>query len=133
MLRVPLTFVGVNGQRWSVSADVGDTLLQTADKHDIPLFAECGGGGVPRDKYGEGPMCRSCHVFIDNAHTQRALPLEQDEDDILQWVDTRTKKSEQTGRSDQTWPAPCAAAELLSLSRSSPLPLCAALQLSARV
>ena len=91
--RVPVTFVSTTGDRWSISAEVGDTLLQTARKHDIPLVAGCGGGGWPRDNYGDGPMCRTCHVFLDNAHIHRALPPEEDELNILAWIDNKTKKS----------------------------------------
>ena len=93
VVRVPLTFVGESGDRWSVSAVVGDTLLQTASKHGVPLVAECGGGGWPREEYGEGPMCRTCHVYLDNAHAALALPPDADELKILEWIDTRTSKS----------------------------------------
>ena len=72
---------------------VGDTLLQTAEKHDIPMFASCGGGGWPRHLFGEGPMCRSCHVYLDNGHVGKALPIEEDEEKILLNIDDRTHKS----------------------------------------
>ena len=93
--RVPVTFIDSDGHRWTVSATVGDTILQTADRYDIPLLGECGGGGWPRDNYGEGPMCRSCMVYVDNAHVARALPQEGDEERILYWVDNATNKSAQ--------------------------------------
>ena len=90
---VPVTFVATTGERWSISAEVGDTLLQTANKHDIPLVASCGGGGISRDQYGEGPMCRTCHVYLDNAHVHRAMPHTDDETRIMAWIDNKTKKS----------------------------------------
>ena len=92
-LRVPVTFIDPDGHRWTVAATVGDTILQTAEKYDIPLVGECGGGGWPRENYGEGPMCRSCMVYVDNTHIARALPMEGDEERILYWVDNSTKKS----------------------------------------
>ena len=91
-VRVPVTFIDADGHRWTVSALCGDTILQTADKHDIPLVGECAGGGWPRENYGEGPMCRTCMVYVDNAHVARVLPIEEDEEQILYWVDNATKK-----------------------------------------
>ena len=91
-----MTFIDPDGHRWTVAATVGDTLLETADQYDIPLLGECEGGGWPREEYGEGPMCRSCMVYVDNAHVARVAPVGDDEQKLLYWADNVTRKSART-------------------------------------
>lgn len=45
------------------------------------------------EEYGEGPMCRTCHVYVDNAHIKKALPIQGEEGKILAWIDNKTKNS----------------------------------------
>lgn len=90
--QIPVTFVTFDGHRYTVTASVGSTILETADAHQVPVYGDCGGGGWPRDNYGEGPMCRTCLVYIDNAHVHTVAPPNEDEDQIQFWS-TQTNKN----------------------------------------
>lgn len=83
---VPITFVTFDGHRYTVSATVGATLLEAADSERVPLLGECGGGGWPRENYGEGPMCRSCLVYIDHTHLPATNKPTIDEQRTLYWI-----------------------------------------------
>lgn len=64
----------IQGNRATVPARTGKTLLETAIRHRIDLAGPCGGGGAPTDVqrteawnetiFGEGPSCFYCHVQI---------------------------------------------------------------------
>lgn len=91
--KVPITFLNHDGSRWTVEAEVGDTLLQVSEKHNIPLLGECHGGGLGSERFSMGPLCRSCHVFIDNAHIKDLNPMGEEEDSNLYWIQQRTANS----------------------------------------
>ena len=71
---IHLTFVDQDGNRASVPAIVGQTLLEAAEDAKVDIEGPCGGGGAPLDirhtkdwmetVYGEGPGCFYCHVQI---------------------------------------------------------------------
>lgn len=56
-----------------VDAVVGETLLETANKADVPLFGGCGGAGV----------CGTCHVFIDQAFLKKLNKSTLEELDLI--------------------------------------------------
>ncbi|CAM9604498.1 unnamed protein product, partial [Phaeothamnion confervicola] len=71
---VKITFVNIEGNRLTVPALVGRTLVDVAREHDVELDAPCHGGGGPEqirqtprwteDVFGSGPSCAYCHVMI---------------------------------------------------------------------
>ena len=56
-----------------VDAVVGETLLETANKANVPLFGGCGGAGV----------CGTCHVFIDQAFVKKLNKPTLEELDLI--------------------------------------------------
>lgn len=64
----------MQGNRASVPALVGQTILDVAKLHNVDLEAPCYGGGLPtkirrtdewiETTYGEGATCFYCHVQI---------------------------------------------------------------------
>jgi ferredoxin len=73
---IQLNFVDVDGNRATIPALVGQTLLDVAERNEIDLEGPCRGGGDPTEvrrtenwvetTYGEGPTCFYCHVQIPN-------------------------------------------------------------------
>lgn len=57
-----------------VDAVVGETLLETANKADVPLFGGCGGAGV----------CGTCHVFIDQEYLKKLNEPALEELDLIE-------------------------------------------------
>eukprot|EP01041_Mallomonas_annulata_P011771 gene11771-24675_t len=86
---IRITFVDYEGNRATVPALIGQSLLETALAHKIDIAGICGGGGSPLDirrtekwvetVYGEGPSCFYCHVKIPTTFSH-LLP-EQSEDE----------------------------------------------------
>jgi len=65
---VSLTFVDMNGNRKEVKAKVGESILDTAVRHRLPIIGECNGGGTPASMFGEGPSCEFCHVYLQSEY-----------------------------------------------------------------
>lgn len=57
-----------------VNAVVGETLLETANKAEVPLFGGCGGAGV----------CGTCHVFIDQEYLKKINEPALEELDLIE-------------------------------------------------
>jgi ferredoxin len=89
--RVPVTFVSMDGERWNVEAIEGETLLETARRYLLPIPGLCEGGDAPPEQFGEGPMCRSCHVYIDPDHIKALPPKSQDEVDLSEWIKNKNE------------------------------------------
>lgn len=80
----------MQGNRASVPARVGKTLLETAQLHNVDLEGSCQGGGGPPEvqrtkdwletTYGEGPTCFYCHVQIPSSFHHLLPPLTKHED-----------------------------------------------------
>ena len=70
---IKITFV-YDGKSVTVEAKGGETLLQLAERNNIPLVGGCGGACV----------CGSCFVDIDQAHTNLLPEAEFSELDILE-------------------------------------------------
>ncbi len=68
--------VGTTKSEKLVKAKVGDTLLEVAQKNQIPLQGACEGNG----------SCGSCHVVLDSALFHRAAKPNSEEVDLLQAV-----------------------------------------------
>lgn len=59
---ITITFIEHNGTRHEVAGEPGETLMQLAQKHDVPgLLAECGGNC----------SCATCHAVVDPAMADR--------------------------------------------------------------
>merc|ERR1719487_834234 len=82
---IRITFVDREGNRASVPARVGRTLLETAQMHQVDLEGSCESGGGPTEvhrtenwvetTYGEGPTCFFCHVQIPSAFHHLLPPV----------------------------------------------------------
>ena len=82
---IHITFVDSDGNRASVPALVGKTVLSVAEQHRIDLEGPCRGGGgtvaVQRtelwhdDTYGTGPTCFYCHVQIPSTYNNLLPPM----------------------------------------------------------
>jgi 2Fe-2S ferredoxin len=71
-----VTFVDRNGQRKTVEADAGLTLLDVAHAHGIDLEGAC-----------EGSMaCSTCHVVVDPEWFERLPAASDEEEDVLDLV-----------------------------------------------
>ncbi len=68
-----LTFVDNGGDRREVEARVGESILDTARRHDIDIEGAC-----------EGSLaCSTCHVIVDAADYARLPRASEDEIDML--------------------------------------------------
>jgi 2Fe-2S ferredoxin len=67
-----ITYIDNSGERRTVDAETGATVMETAVKNDVPgIEAECGGACA----------CATCHVYVDDAwreKTGEASAMEQD-------------------------------------------------------
>lgn len=74
---INLTF-SYNGMKKNVNASIGDSILEVANKNDIPLMGNCGGA----------ISCGTCHIAF-NKETFNILPsANEEEEDILDIVIT---------------------------------------------
>ena len=69
---VKITYIDVDGTARTVEGDVGSTVMETAIKNAVPgIEAECGGACA----------CSTCHVYVDEAWTEKTgapSPMEED-------------------------------------------------------
>jgi len=69
---VHITFIEHTGEKRTVEAELGATVMETAIKHGVPgIEAECGGACA----------CATCHVYIDDAWREKVgapTPMEED-------------------------------------------------------
>lgn len=70
---INITFA-YEGKSVTVNAKDGETLLQLAERNNIPLIGGCGGACV----------CGSCHVEIDQQHAKVLPEADFCEQDILE-------------------------------------------------
>ncbi|WP_322766825.1 2Fe-2S iron-sulfur cluster-binding protein [Frankia sp. Cr1] len=69
-----ITFVGPNGARKVVDADLGASVMQAAVSHGVEgILGECGGAA----------MCATCHVYVDAEDVGRLPAISADEDEML--------------------------------------------------
>jgi len=69
---VKITYIDSAGTARTVDAEIGATVMETAIKNSIPgIEAECGGACA----------CSTCHVYVDEAWTEKIgepAPMEED-------------------------------------------------------
>jgi ferredoxin, 2Fe-2S len=69
---VNITFIDHTGEKRTVQAEPGSTVMETAIRHMVPgIEAECGGACA----------CATCHVYIDEAWREKVgapSPMEED-------------------------------------------------------
>ena len=69
---VQINFIDFTGQTRTVSAEEGSTVMETAQRENVPgIEAECGGACA----------CATCHVYVDDAWLDKipaAQPMEED-------------------------------------------------------
>ncbi|MEC5321830.1 2Fe-2S iron-sulfur cluster-binding protein [Aurantimonas sp. A3-2-R12] len=72
-----ITFLAPDGTRYDVNAPNGSTAMENAIKNDVPgIEAECGGACA----------CATCHVYVDDAWTQKTGEPEAMEEDMLDFA-----------------------------------------------
>ncbi|WP_068115990.1 2Fe-2S iron-sulfur cluster-binding protein [Tropicimonas marinistellae] len=72
---VQITFVQPDGNRTTIDAAIGDSVMQTALANGVDgIFAECGGA----------MMCATCHCYVDEAWAGRTGKREDGEEDMLE-------------------------------------------------
>ncbi|TGD95278.1 2Fe-2S iron-sulfur cluster-binding protein [Methylobacterium nonmethylotrophicum] len=70
-----ITFIRPDGGQRDLSVPEGTSLMQGATTQGLDgIVAECGGNA----------MCATCHVYVDEAWTERLPPLFEDEDALLE-------------------------------------------------
>jgi ferredoxin, 2Fe-2S len=77
-----LTIVAFDGTRFELDADNGSTVMENAVRNSVPgIEAECGGACA----------CATCHVYVDEAWTEKVGPPAAMEEDMLDFAfDVRT-------------------------------------------
>ena len=72
-----ITFIDVGGATRTVEAPAGWSVMEAAVKNNVPgIEAECGGACA----------CATCHVYVDDAWTDRVGPAEAMETDMLDFA-----------------------------------------------
>jgi ferredoxin, 2Fe-2S len=72
-----ITFIQPDGTEQAVEGDVGMTVMETAKKHLIDgIEAECGGACA----------CATCHVYVDEAWTDKVGRPSEMEEDMLDFA-----------------------------------------------
>ncbi len=70
-----ITYVQPNGERQTVPAAAGTTVMLAAIAHGIAgIVAECGGAA----------MCATCHVYLDPASAASVAPVSEVENEMLE-------------------------------------------------
>lgn len=65
------------GERRTIEAEDGESLMEAARREDVPgILADCGGSCA----------CATCHVYIDDRYMDTVEPLEDFESDMLDGV-----------------------------------------------
>jgi len=67
-----ITYIDVDGASRTIDAEIGSTVMETANKQGVPgIEAECGGACA----------CATCHVYVDEAWLPivgQPSPMEED-------------------------------------------------------
>lgn len=74
---ITVTFIDDTGERRSVAAQTGFTLMEVARQNHIPgIDAECGGACA----------CATCHVYVDEAFMDKVGYPDRMEEDMLDFA-----------------------------------------------
>ena len=72
-----LTVVAFDGTRFEIDAETGSTVMENAVKNGVPgIEAECGGACA----------CATCHVYVDQAWTEKVGKPDVMEEDMLDFA-----------------------------------------------
>ena len=72
-----ITYIAHDGTRFDVDAENGSTVMENAIKNAVPgIEAECGGACA----------CATCHVYVDDAWTEKTGAPEAMEEDMLDFA-----------------------------------------------
>ncbi len=72
-----LTIVAFDGTRFDIEAESGSTVMENAVRNSVPgIEAECGGACA----------CATCHVYVDEAWTEKVGPPAPMEEDMLDFA-----------------------------------------------
>jgi 2Fe-2S ferredoxin len=72
-----ITYIEHGGQSYSVDGEIGQTVMETAIKHDVPgIVAECGGAC----------SCATCHVYVETDWREVTGEPSQMEEDMLDFA-----------------------------------------------
>ena len=78
-----VTFIHPDGKRVELTVKIGESLLEIAQAHGIPIEGAC-----------EGSMaCGTCHVIVDPAWTAKLAKPSDEEQDMLDLVYGLTRRS----------------------------------------
>lgn len=72
-----ITYIDSTGKNYTVDGAVGQTVMETAIKHNVPgIVAECGGAC----------SCATCHIYVDEAWRAATGEPSQMEEDMLDFA-----------------------------------------------
>ncbi len=72
-----LTIVAFDGTHFDIEAESGSTVMENAVRNSVPgIEAECGGACA----------CATCHVYVDEAWTEKVGPPAPMEEDMLDFA-----------------------------------------------
>ncbi|WP_306119364.1 MULTISPECIES: 2Fe-2S iron-sulfur cluster-binding protein [unclassified Roseitalea] len=72
-----LTLVAFDGTRFELDAETGSTVMENAIRNAVPgIEAECGGACA----------CATCHVYVDDAWTEKVGQPDIMEEDMLDFA-----------------------------------------------
>lgn len=81
---IQIHFIEHNGERRSVDAELGNSVMETAIDNGVPdIDADCGGACA----------CATCHVFVDERWLDKLEPMQETEDGMLSVSDDRQANS----------------------------------------
>ncbi|MEO1398293.1 MAG: 2Fe-2S iron-sulfur cluster-binding protein [Pseudomonadota bacterium] len=72
-----ITYIAPDGTKFDVDAENGSTVMENAIKNAVPgIEAECGGACA----------CATCHVYVEDAWTEKTGAPEAMEEDMLDFA-----------------------------------------------
>jgi ferredoxin, 2Fe-2S len=74
---IKVTFIDSAGQKRTIDAEEGSTVMEAAIRHSIPeIVAECGGACA----------CATCHVYVEEAFLPVTGKADAKEEDMLDFA-----------------------------------------------
>ena len=81
---VKITFIESDGTEKYLEAEVGLSLMEAATRNGVQgIAAECGGQC----------SCATCHVYVEGDFFEKVGPPQDDEEDMLDFLDSRKSNS----------------------------------------
>lgn len=66
-------FIKTDGEKVSIDATPGSTVMEVARENDLPMLAACGGSLA----------CATCHVIVEEEWFEKLGELSEEEEDLL--------------------------------------------------